>query len=149
MTLSLRFFDLSGVDSADSKRRYSNLIHSIRSFLDSGPVSSLIVKTVFLYIPGQAVSKVTLNGREDIFDSKDVNDYLGKGAIILHIDGNIFYSGRRYYFKIGHDMFPGSIYIGVVSLRELSNSDGSLGPKEELSSRMFSFFDNTFGDLIG
>ena len=90
-----------------------------------------------------------MNGKEDIFDSEDVNNYLRKGAIILHIDGNIFYSGRRYYFKIGHDMFPGSVYIGVVSLRELSNSDGSLGPKEELSSKMFSFFDDTFGDLIG
>lgn len=149
MTLPLRFFDLSAVDSAESRRRYNILISSIRSFLQNGTVPPLIVKTVFLYMPGKPVSKVTLNGKEDVFDSEDVNNYLHKGAIILHIDGNIFYSGRRYYFKIGHDMFPGSIYLGVVSLRELSNSDGSLGPKEELSSKMFSFFDDTFGDLIG
>lgn len=149
MTLPVRFFDLSGVNSADSKRRYTALINNIKSFLPNGAVSPFIVKTVFLYIPGQRVSKVILNGREDIFEAKDVKDYLDKGAIILHIDGNIYYTGKRYYFKIGHDMFPGSIYIGVVALRELSNSDGSLSPKEELSARMISSFDATFGDLIG
>lgn len=148
MTIPVKFFDLSGMSSDNSRDRYVGLIKEIKKSLSHSLISPLIVKTVYMYIPGKPVSKVTLSGKVDIFDETDVKEYLRKGAIILHIDGDIYYTGKRYYFKIGHDMFPGSIYVGAIALRERTNADGSLESREQLVNELSTIFEKTFGDLI-